>query len=55
MGRYPSRSAERSFRRICRKIRNKPNRYIDQQVRLWKCRTAEPWTGLAERISERLY
>ena len=27
------------------KIRKKPNRYTDEQVCLWTCRTAELWMG----------
>ena len=31
--------------RLCQKIRIKLNRYIDEQVHLWTCRTVETLTG----------
>ena len=50
MWRYPSRWVERSLCRLCRKRRKKMNRYSDEQVHLWTCRTVEPSTGISQRL-----
>ena len=43
--RYPSRRVERTLCRLCQQIRIKLNRYSDEQVHLWTCRTVETLTG----------